>query len=409
MEILASTFEWYISETSSPTFPPLQRAGLRLGPFVTEEECRTVLESVKELPRFSHANLELHKRFARRQKRIMMELPVHLRRFAAHEKPQLAHTLDVSTSGARLAGLKEPPTLNDIVEIECGGRTAPFRVVWTGVPGTPTQGQFGVECLAPEGNIWELDGSQQSREEQLLHEIEVARAVQRRLLPQGKPLLRTLDYAAECIEARTIGGDYYDFIDLAPGEIGFVVADVAGKGVAAALLMAKLQGNLRSDVGISSKDLPRVLASANRNFYEHTDGSRYATVFFGCYNDTTRKLRYVNCGHNPPLLLRQGLSVDRLEATATVLGLFPDWECSVAEVQLETGDVLGIYSDGITEATNKNGEQFGEARLVETLRGSRHVEALDIVQCAERAVKEFASGEQEDDLTLLVVRVHGGV
>ena len=409
MEILASTFEWYISETSSPTFSPSQKAGLQLGPFVTEEECRTVLESVKELPRFSHVNLELHKRFARQQKRMMMELPVHLRRFAADEKPQLAHTLDVSTSGARLAGLKEPPTLSDIVEIQCGGRIAPFRVVWTGVPGTPTQGQFGVECLAPEANIWELDGSQQSREEQLLHEIEVARAVQRRLLPQDKPLLKTLDYAAECIEARTIGGDYYDFIDLAPGEIGFVVADVAGKGVAAALLMAKLQGNLRSDLGISSKDLPRVLASANRNFYEHTDGSRYATVFFGCYNDTTRKLRYVNCGHNPPLLLRQGLSVDRLEATATVLGLFPDWECSVAEVQLETGDVLGIYSDGITEATNMNGEQFGEARLVETLRGSRHLEALDIVQCVDRAVKEFASGEQEDDLTLLVAHVHGGV
>jgi serine phosphatase RsbU (regulator of sigma subunit) len=243
----------------------------------------------------------------------------------------------------------------------------------------------------------------------LLHEIEVARAVQRRLLPQDKPTLRTLDYAAECIQARAIGGDYYDFIDLAPGEIGFVVADIAGKGVAAALLMAKLQGNLRSDLGISSKDLPRVLASANRNFYEHTDGSRYATVFFGCYNDTSRKLRYVNCGHNPPLLLRQGLSVNRLGATATVLGLFPDWECSVAEVQLETGDVLGIYSDGITEARNKNGEQFGEARLVETLRGSRHLEALDIVQCVDRAVKEFASGEQEDDLTVLVVRVHGGV
>ena len=406
MEILASTFEWYISETSSP---PLQKAGLQLGPFVTEEECRTARESLKELPRFSHVNLELHKRFARRQNRIMMDLPVHVRRIAVDEKPQLGHSLDVSTSGARLAGLKELPTLNDIVEIQCGGRTAPFRVVWTGVPGTATQGQFGVECLAPEANIWELDGSQQSREEQLFHEIEVAHAVQRRLLPQGKPLSKTLDYAAECIEARTIGGDYYDFIDLASGEIGFVVADVAGKGVAAALLMAKLQGNLRSDLGISSKDLGRVLASANRNFYEHTDGSRYATVFFGCYDDTTRKLRYVNCGHNPPLLLRQGISVDRLEATATVLGLFPDWECSVAEVQLETGDVLGIYSDGITEATNNNGEEFGQARLVETMRGSRHLEALDIVHRVDRAVKEFAHGEQEDDLTILVVRVHGGV
>jgi sigma-B regulation protein RsbU (phosphoserine phosphatase) len=153
-------------------------------------------------------------------------------------------------------------------------------------------------------------------------------------------------------------------------------------------------------------DLRRVLESANRHFYEHTDGNRYATVFFGCYNDATRKLSYVNCGHNPPLLLREGPSVERLEATATVLGLFPDWVCSVAEVQLAPEDVLGIYSDGITEATNEHEEEFGEARLLEILRSSRHLRASEIVRNAERLVKQFSRREQADDLTLLVTKAY---
>jgi Stage II sporulation protein E (SpoIIE) len=406
MESLASNFEWYIAEISLPSPLPSEQPRVKLGPFVTEEEGRTVLESIKELPRFSHGNLELHKRYGRRSKRITMELSVHVRHFGADEKPQAAYTLDVSSSGARLGGLTKSLKLNTVVEILCGEGTAPFRVVWTGVPGTPTQDQVGVECLAPEANIWRLDGSQQSREEQTSREIDVARAVQNRLLPQGKPFLKTLDYAAKCIQVRGIGGDYYDFFDLGPKEVGFVLADISGKGVAAALLMANLQANLRSDRGASQWDLRRVLESANRHFYEHTDGNRYATVFFGCYNDATRKLSYVNCGHNAPLLLREATSVERLEATATVLGLFPDWVCSVAEVQLAPGDVLGIYSDGITEATNEREEEFGEARLLEILRSSRHLRASEIVRNAELLVKQFSRREQADDLTLLVTKAY---
>jgi serine phosphatase RsbU (regulator of sigma subunit) len=102
--------------------------------------------------------------------------------------------------------------------------------------------------------------------------------------------------------------------------------------------------------------------------------------------------------------LREGPSVEKLEATATVLGLFPDWVCSVVDVQLEPGDVLAIYSDGITEATNEHEEEFGEARLLEILRSSRHLEASDIVRNAERVVKQFSPGEQADDLTLLVTK-----
>jgi phosphoserine phosphatase RsbU/P len=142
------------------------------------------------------------------------------------------------------------------------------------------------------------------------------------------PPLRTLDYSGHCTQARTVGGDYYDFLPTAPEEVGFVLADVSGKGISAALLMANLQGSLQAQCALGARDLPCLLASVNCHLHKYTEIERYVTVFFGCYSDRTRKLRYVNCGHNPPLLLRQGGAIERLDATATVLGLFRDWEAS---------------------------------------------------------------------------------
>ncbi len=336
----------------------------------------------------------------RKEERVRIELPVRLCRSAPGLKPQLARTVDISNSGARLASLEEPLELGEVLKVECGNRKASFRVVWTAAPGTATEGQAGLECLAPDADIWKLDLSQLKDSEPLMR----ARVVQSRLLPQEKPPLATLDYAGNCIQARVVGGDYYDFLDMGPGELGFVLADVAGKGIAAALLMANLQGCLHSENGTGSKDLPQLLASVNRHFYNHTPRDRYATFFLGRYSDATRTLHYVNCGHNPPLLLRKGGAVERLTATATVLGLFWDWECSVAEAQLESGDVLSIYSDGITETTGQSGEEFGETRLLETLRKNRDLEAACILQNMENAAEQFRLGEQEDDLTLVIAR-----
>jgi serine phosphatase RsbU (regulator of sigma subunit)/CheY-like chemotaxis protein len=337
----------------------------------------------------------------RKEERVRIELPVYLCRAAPGLKLQLAHTVDISNSGARLAGLEEPLELGEVIRVECGNRKAPFRVVWTGAQGTATEGQAGLECLAADADIWKLNLCQLEDGEPLMR----ARAVQSALLPQEKPPLRTLDYAGNCIQARTVGGDYYDFLDIGPGEVGFVLADVAGKGIAAALLMANLQGSLHSQFGTGSKDIPQLLASVNRHFYKHTAKDRYATFFFGRYSDATRRLHYVNCGHNPPILLRMRGAVERLNATATVLGLFSDWECSVAETQLETGDVLSIYTDGITETTGQGGEEFGEARLLETLRKNRDLEATCILRKMENAAEQFRAGEQEDDLTLVIARV----
>ena len=165
-------------------------------------------------------------------------------------------------------------------------------------------------------------------------EMQIARQVQSRLLPQQAPSLPTLECAGRCIQTRAVGGDYYDFLDFGAGKLGLVLADISGKGISAALLMANLQANLRSQYALALEDLPRLLRSVNQLFYKNTENNHYATTFFAVYDDQSRTLRYVNCGHNPPLLLRKNGDVEWLQASATVLGLFEEWDCSVVEQQL---------------------------------------------------------------------------
>jgi len=228
--------------------------------------------------------------------------------------------------------------------------------------------------------------------------------VQSKLFPQKMPSLQTLDYAGACTQARAVGGDYYDFLDLGPGRLALVLADVAGKGIAAALLMANLQANLRSQYALALDDLSSLLRSVNRLFHESTAPERYATLFFGIYEDATRRLRYVNCGHNPPMLLRADGKVEWLEATATVLGLFDTWDCAVGETRLDSGDTLIVYSDGVTEARNDQGEEFGQDRLLEAALNLNHLGASSLLETLVPRVQQFCSYEQDDDLTLLVIR-----
>jgi sigma-B regulation protein RsbU (phosphoserine phosphatase) len=234
------------------------------------------------------------------------------------------------------------------------------------------------------------------------YEMEIAKQVQAKLFPQKHPPLSTLQYAGGCVQARQIGGDYYDFLDLGPGRLGIALADIAGKGVSAALLMANLQANLRSQYAVALDDLTRLFQSVNRLFCENTADTSYATLFFADYADATRRLRYVNCGHNPPFLVRKDGRVERLTATATVLGIFEDWESPVAEVHLAAGDSLVIYTDGISEALSDEGEEFGEDRVLETILRYRHLAAPELLEALLATVQQFSGREQEDDLTLVV-------
>ncbi len=245
-------------------------------------------------------------------------------------------------------------------------------------------------------------------------EMEIAREVQARLFPQKLPAMKTLEYTGGCIPARAVGGDYYDFVELREGHLALVLADIAGKGVSGALLMANLQANLRSQCAMAVDDLGRALSSVNHSFCKNTGDAGYATLFFADYDDTSRRLRYANCGHLPPLLLcggggakdqasRKG-EVQRLDATSMVVGLFSDWQCEVAEVRLAPGDTLVLYTDGITEARSADGEEFGESRLVDTLRCYCHLPVGPLLQAVVGAVRQFSAGEQQDDITMVIAR-----
>jgi serine phosphatase RsbU (regulator of sigma subunit) len=236
------------------------------------------------------------------------------------------------------------------------------------------------------------------------HEMLIAKKVQAKLFPQRMPPLETLTYAGACLPAREVGGDYYDFLDLGHGRLGLAVGDIAGKGIAAALLMANLQANLRSQYAVALDNLERLLKSANRLFCENTPEASYATLFFAEYQDESRLLRYVNCGHLSPLLLHGDNSLERLESTCTVLGLFKNWDCSMAEVSLVPGDILVLYTDGVTEAMSDQGEEFGEQRFIERLRARRDLPASALLQAIVGTVQEFSGREQEDDITLVVAR-----
>jgi phosphoserine phosphatase RsbU/P len=235
-------------------------------------------------------------------------------------------------------------------------------------------------------------------------EMQIAREVQSRLFPQVMPPVATLEYAGSCLQARQVGGDYYDFVDLGSSRVAFVLADISGKGIAGALLMANLQANLRSRYEAAVDNLPRLLKSVNQLFYENTPDDRYATLFLAVYDDATRQLTYANCGQNPPLVFRKDGKVEKLSATATVIGLFPRWECVTEKIMLQANDVLVIYTDGVTEANDADGNEFGEARLIETVQRSSAQSPLEILTAIREAVQKFSVGEQSDDLTLLVAR-----
>ena len=238
----------------------------------------------------------------------------------------------------------------------------------------------------------------------IAQELEIAKQVQARLFPQSQPPLKTLEYAGLCIQARKVGGDYYDFLDLGKERLGFVIGDISGKGIAAALLMANLQANLRSQCAIALDQPQRLLCSVNQLFCDNTPDGSFATLFFAEYDDTVSRLRYANCGHLPGLLLHSDDTVERLDATATVLGIFKDWDCEIGECQLLPGDTLALYTDGITESYDSDDDQFGEQRLIEVLQRHRDAPSQSVLASIVDEVQRFSPCEQRDDITLIIAK-----
>jgi serine phosphatase RsbU (regulator of sigma subunit)/predicted enzyme related to lactoylglutathione lyase len=271
-----------------------------------------------------------------------------------------------------------------------------------------------------DGNIFELLGSDEMSREiegqrraanervesewRIAQELEIAKQVQAKLFPQTAPALRTLDYAGVCIQARHVGGDYYDFLSFGTNRMGLVLGDISGKGIAAALLMANLQANFRSQLALAGDCPETFLRTVNQTFFDSTVESAYSTVFFADYEDDVRKMRYANCGHLPGLLLRADGLVEELSSTGTVLGLFRDWDGEMGECQLAPGDTFALYTDGVTEACDADGEEFGQKRLARALRRRKKLDAKKTVDAVLEEVEEYCAGSQEDDITLIVAK-----
>jgi serine phosphatase RsbU (regulator of sigma subunit)/catechol 2,3-dioxygenase-like lactoylglutathione lyase family enzyme len=292
------------------------------------------------------------------------------------------------------------------------------RVI-SGEPG-PAWGGVFTHFRDPDGNSFALVGfdevtreiesqrrslaEKKEAERRAAQELEIAREVQTRLFPQILPRIATLDYAGDCIPARAIGGDYFDFLELGDDCFGFVTGDVAGKGIAAALLMSNLQANLRIHCQMSRAALRDLLRSINEIFRRNSSDNAYTTLFLAEYDDRHRRMRYANCGHLPALLFRSDGTLERLEATGTVLGLFRDWDCEVEERRLYPGDRLAVYTDGITETFNQAGEEFGEDRLVASLRRRADLCPQLLISAVVDEVRRFGVDSQHDDMTMIVAQ-----
>jgi serine phosphatase RsbU (regulator of sigma subunit) len=248
---------------------------------------------------------------------------------------------------------------------------------------------------------------------QVAREIEIASEVQTRLFPRYLPPLTTLDYAGACRPAAGVGGDYYDFLSPSPSLLVLAVADVSGKGISAALLMASLQGILRAQTLVGYRALDTIAVQLNRLLFESTEGTRYATVFLSLYDNATRELTYVNAGHNPPVLVRSGrgdggsgYAVERLQAGGMAVGLFADVSFDAGSVSLCPGDLLVLYTDGVTEAMNASGEEYGEPRLLECVNTHVDLSCEDLLRrvlaCVEAHVGDTP---QHDDMTLVLAKV----
>jgi putative ABC transport system permease protein len=246
-------------------------------------------------------------------------------------------------------------------------------------------------------------------QERVRRDLALAAEVQKRLLPSRAPEHGGVSIAGYSIPARVVGGDYFDFLERADGQIGIAIADVAGKGIAAALLMSVVQASLRVISADTTLPVAAIAERMNGFLHRSSGANKYATFFYAQLDPGGRTLRYVNAGHNPPYLVRRsgdGVNITALTAGGTVLGLFPDMPFEDAVVSLHPGDVLVAFTDGVTEALNAQGEEFGEDRLMAVLAAATASTADQLAGVLTNALRQWiGAAEQYDDLTFVVVAV----
>lgn len=229
--------------------------------------------------------------------------------------------------------------------------------------------------------------------------------VQQRFMAHADPMPGCLDYSARCRQVYELGGDFYEFALLPGKRLALAVGDASGKGLAAALMISNVQSSLRTAALFSADNMAAAIEAVNRQVYGSSLADRYATLFYGVFDSETRILRYVNAGHHPPMVIRQDGSIVWLETSGAPIGMFPDWTYEEGVVKLDPGEIVIAFTDGIVEAVNPAGEEWG-------IEGLQRVATKSCAKCADemvhsifRSVDAFTRGRQTDDLTVAVLRV----
>ena len=249
-------------------------------------------------------------------------------------------------------------------------------------------------------------------QERVGRDLELAGEVQKRLFPQPWRDMAAVQLVGISLPARGVGGDCYDFIDLGNKQVGIALADVAGKGIAAALVTSVVQATLRSLADQNGSSLAELASKMNRLLHRSTGMNSYATFFYAQFDEESRQLRYVNAGHNPPFLLRNGNSrasgapIEELATGGTIIGMFAQTSYEEASLDLASGDVLLLFSDGVSEANDPHEGEFGEDRLKDLLRRTAHLPINEMASSILQELKDWmADAVQFDDLTFVLMKV----
>jgi sigma-B regulation protein RsbU (phosphoserine phosphatase) len=300
-------------------------------------------------------------------------------------------------------------------------RLAPYLIAWheietdefakraiaAALDGVKTESAAQTALAEEVARLTTAIGREMAQRERLNRELEIAREVQEDLFPQGLPPVRGLDYCGQCRPAREVGGDYYDFLELPEGRLGVAIGDVSGKGVGAALMMASLEASLRALAPVIA-DPAELMERVNRLVYQASAANRYATLFYAEYEPVSRRLSYVNAGHNPPVVVRNRAGSDqvlRLQTGGSVIGLLPQRYQRGAFCH-EPGDLVVLFTDGVSESMNVRSEEWGEHRLIELAKTCHGSTAPETMRRILTAAEAFAAGaSQHDDMTLVVLRV----
>jgi len=238
----------------------------------------------------------------------------------------------------------------------------------------------------------------------LQEELSMASEIQRKLLPDQPPEIPGYQLFATNIPAKSVGGDYYDFVPISDDRLAFCLGDITGKGMPAAMLMSNLQATFRSQVLVND-DCAICIRRTNKLLYRSTESTKFATMIYGALDPKTGQIKYTNGGHDCPILFKKNQEPTELESTGLILGIFEESEYTQESIQLETGDLLLIFSDGITEAMNSDLEMYGTNRLLELVQTQADKPVSEIGSIILESVREHAgSNTQSDDITLMLIK-----